>query len=394
VHDALNVLYDSVALRGHPLAGFLQAEANPAQRGPALRRTLVETIRSLRPSPGIPAHSPDWRAYHILQLRYVEGLTPDEVMSRVALGRSQYFREQGRVLEALVGLLWDKVQRLHEANGQGDDVDRATRERLIRSETERFSVEANRETVHLSEVLEELRGVVKKLAEAQGVPILVASGSALGMLRADRVLLRQAILNAIIYALSLPALERVEVTCFGEGAQTGIDVLAWLEAGRHTEPRLPASQEGLTICQQLVEAMGGAVALSLDELRWSAHLAWSTASLLKVLIIDDNVGFVQLYRRYLAGHNWQVIGAANGQEARRVIAEVQPTVILLDVLLPQEDGWELLIALKTGAATRDIPVIVCSVINQPKLALALGAADYLPKPVTQQALLEALSPWR
>jgi len=110
-------------------------------------------------------------------------------------------------------------------------------------------------------------------------------------------------------------------------------------------------------------------------------------------VVDDDEGFVQLVRRYLVGHRWQVVGATSAQQARSIAAKVRPTAIVLDVLLPGQDGWELLAALKTEAATRDIPVIVCSAINQPQLASALGAAEHLPKPVTQQAVLEALARW-
>jgi CheY-like chemotaxis protein len=66
---------------------------------------------------------------------------------------------------------------------------------------------------------------------------------------------------------------------------------------------------------------------------------------------------------------------------------------MLDVMMPQVDGWELLAAIKSNPATRDIPVIVCSVLKSPALALKLGAAAYLPKPVSQQALIEALARW-
>jgi CheY-like chemotaxis protein len=61
--------------------------------------------------------------------------------------------------------------------------------------------------------------------------------------------------------------------------------------------------------------------------------------------------------------------------------------------MPKEDGWEMLKELHAREDTREIPVIICSVLNEPELALTLGARNYLPKPVTQQALLQVLSPW-
>ncbi len=61
--------------------------------------------------------------------------------------------------------------------------------------------------------------------------------------------------------------------------------------------------------------------------------------------------------------------------------------------MPQEDGWDLLISLKADPTTRDIPVIVCSALHEPSIALTLGAAAFLPKPVTERSLVQALAPW-
>ena len=71
-----------------------------------------------------------------------------------------------------------------------------------------------------------------------------------------------------------------------------------------------------------------------------------------------------------------------------------PDLILLDVLLPRQDGWIILKALKSQARTAHIPVVVCSVIAQPELALALGAAEVLTKPISPEALLAAVHRWQ
>ena len=107
MHEALNCLYDSPYLQTHPLGNVLTGETTGTlQRSQTLRRVLLEAIQAMRPGSGVPAQSPDWRAYRILELRYIEGLSPAEVMHQLALGRSQYFREQARVLEALTVATW------------------------------------------------------------------------------------------------------------------------------------------------------------------------------------------------------------------------------------------------------------------------------------------------
>jgi len=92
VHGALSRLYDSAYLDKHPLTKLLMADQPAmAQPGQTLRRKLLDAIRDLRPGPGVPAQSPDWRAYRILELRYIEGREAAEVMRQLALGRSQYY---------------------------------------------------------------------------------------------------------------------------------------------------------------------------------------------------------------------------------------------------------------------------------------------------------------
>ncbi|HRW11097.1 MAG TPA: response regulator, partial [Caldilineaceae bacterium] len=122
-------------------------------------------------------------------------------------------------------------------------------------------------------------------------------------------------------------------------------------------------------------------------------LIWPTDNAPIVLVIDDNEGLLQLFQRYLAGYVWQVIGVTDGVAARQTLEAIRPTVIILDVMMPKEDGWAIQQWLKATAATATIPVVICSVLNEPQLAQSLGAAAYLPKPVTQRALLQQLARW-
>ena len=310
-------------------------------------------------------------------------------MSQLALGRSQYFRDQARVLEALTDALWDRWQKASREAAPPIDVSSTTREELIHSETERLRAHATWETVDAAELLDDLRSVVDLVARAKRVSVRFTPLSHLTILNADRVMLRQAILNTITYALDFARGGCVEIGGFAEGDEMGIRVTA-----RGSVTSTQRQGVGLDISRQLMAAMGGRLHLETkSRTDWEARLVWPAAVPRVLLVVDDNEGFIDLFRRYLAGHNWQVIGATNSAEARQIIAETRPTVIALDVMMPKEDGWEFLMALKASDETRDIPVIVCSVLNEPQLALTLGATTYLAKPVTQQTLLRALRPW-
>jgi CheY-like chemotaxis protein len=109
-----------------------------------------------------------------------------------------------------------------------------------------------------------------------------------------------------------------------------------------------------------------------------------------ILVIEDNAGVIALFRRYLGGYRATLIAASGSKQAIALAAKLHPQVIVLDVMMPHEDGWEILQRLKKSHITGRIPVIVCSVLNEPELALSMGASGYITKPVTQTDFLQAL----
>lgn len=397
VRNALDSLYDSHYLHTHPLAHAL-TDGNggtPLYRGQNLRRILIEAIHSLRPSPGTPAQSPDWRAYRLLELRYIEGLPPADVMRQLAFGRSQYFHEQASILQAVVDALWKRWQE-SQPDVAVTEASSSPREDLLHTEMERLTAHATWEPVDVTELLRNLHAVIDRLALARGTHLHLGPQQP-SILYADQVMLRQAILNVVTYVLEAIEGAHVTISSFARGNESGICIQASVplpSALSALATDTPSSPGNLQTSRRLTEAMGGTLELaSCDANRWEARLVWVAVALKTVLVVDDNQGFIDLVRRYLRGRNWQVVGATNAEEARRAIAEKRPTAIILDVMMPKEDGWAFLMALRATDETRNIPVIVCSVLSEASLALSLGATASLPKPVTQQALVRALLPW-
>ena len=405
VHDALNRLYDTVYLRSHPLAEVIHDKSEGLlRRSQMVRRELLRAIHDMRPAAGVPAHSPDWRGYRILELRYIEGLNPAKVMKELNLGRSQYFREQKRVLEALTEIMWDRW-------GGGQGVTTTPRESLMRSEFDRLAAEAKPDVLDPATLFDALRPVVEPLAEVEGVSISFLTLEDDELITADAMLLRHAILNALTYVLRHGLGERIEIGSYLDEQGEGILIRVLSGVPREHDPKAldDLAQERdncLRLADDLMRAMGGRAWVTLPgsaaHRYWELRLGCPAPDRL-LLVIDDNEGFAELYRRFLAGRGWRVVGVRSGREAMEAItsrvAALRPTVILLDVLMPSEDGWQFLSALGDRAkgdehkALRDIPVIICSVLNQPELAQALGAAGYLRKPVDQARLLQALERW-
>jgi len=106
-----------------------------------------------------------------------------------------------------------------------------------------------------------------------------------------------------------------------------------------------------------------------------------------VLVVEDDLPTSELLTLHLTDAGYRVAHAYDGIEAIEKAKSLQPFIISLDVMLPKKNGWEVLQALKSDPDTKDIPVIINSVIDNKELGFALGAADYLVKPVDRETLL-------
>jgi len=109
-----------------------------------------------------------------------------------------------------------------------------------------------------------------------------------------------------------------------------------------------------------------------------------------ILAIDDDPQIIRLYERYLQPKGFQVIGLNNPARAKERAEELKPFAITLDIMMPGYDGWQVLTDLKSSPDTRDIPVVVCSIVEDEEKGFSLGAADYLVKPVLEDDLLGSL----
>ncbi|MEP6717184.1 MAG: response regulator [Terriglobia bacterium] len=110
-----------------------------------------------------------------------------------------------------------------------------------------------------------------------------------------------------------------------------------------------------------------------------------------VLIVEDNFETRLIYSQYLKNSHWQPTFARSTREAENALRNVQPAVILLDILLEGEDTWDLLARLKSDPATKSIPVLVATEVDDRGKALALGADAFTAKPLDRETLIRLLS---
>lgn len=386
VRDALANLYDFVALETHPLATLLSKSQDPAKsRAESLRECLLTAIQMLRPLYRETATGAvEWRPYLVLYGRYVEGLSLSELQTRLALSERQLRREHNRALHAVATLLWDQIlfgqpPFEHLMEERGDD-------RSGESHLTTFDL-----TLEPLDLIEVTRGVLRTLqhrVHSEGTELRLVTPQAFLPVFADRVILRQILFSLLDYALDTRTEGIVIVSVEAHKNKVVLEIRSRidpsltseikddsLEAARYWAQRLDAT------LQQAINQQSGLVRLVLNVPRADQPI---------VLVIDDQQAAVRMFRRYLSHTNWRVVGIQESTNVLPLVRQLQPQVITLDIMMPTIDGWEVLQALQADPETRHIPVVVCSVWDEPELAFSLGAAIFLKKPITQKNLLDAL----
>ena len=109
-----------------------------------------------------------------------------------------------------------------------------------------------------------------------------------------------------------------------------------------------------------------------------------------VLVVEDDPHASELLSEYLTGAGYGVVHAFNGNEAVEKAKELKPYAITLDVVFPEQNGFEILKALKSLPETREIPVIIVSITDDRQSGFALGATECFVKPVAKEILLDTL----
>jgi CheY-like chemotaxis protein len=123
----------------------------------------------------------------------------------------------------------------------------------------------------------------------------------------------------------------------------------------------------------------------------AAHLVAEQAGERLVLVVDDDATVRELVERHLERAGFAVVTARDGQEGLRLVRELRPTAVTLDIMMPDLDGWTVLAAIKGDPELAGIPVVLMSIVDQKNRGYALGAADYLVKPVDRAKLVATLT---
>jgi signal transduction histidine kinase/CheY-like chemotaxis protein len=282
------------------------------------------------------------------------------------------------------------------------------------------------EKVDIQTLIKEVLSIVKPLADKSENVIEVICPAEIGSFRSDQTKVRQCLLNLLSNAnkftnkgtLTLAAAREddswisLRVSDSGLGMtqeQLGRLFQAFSQADTSTTKRFGGTGLGLAITKHFCTMLGGDVTVESTPGKGSTFtirlpdqaVAPATAASAvpnavaadgraTVLVVDDDATVRSLLAKTLEKEGYCVISACNGVEALALARQHTPQAITLDVLMPQMDGWGALKELKADPALRDIPVIIVTVLNERGMAIPLGAADFMTKPVDRQRLTAIL----
>jgi CheY-like chemotaxis protein len=367
-HNALEGLYDMAFLERHAREPLVEGRFSS---GRVLHESIQQTIKQLRPPLSVPETSPALRIYNVLNLRYVQGLSQAETASELNLSVRHIKREQERAVSAVAALLFEQPP-------PGDTLARA----------EAPPPAPNPEFARADELLRLSLNLLEPLLQQQDLHVKVSLPPGLPPARGSRIVARQMLISALSWLVHGVQNCELEIAVTADKGQ----VILRLHKPLSADGDAIEAPDELATTRSMVAELGAHAALGREHAgRLTLELRLPVSETRCVLMIEDNADAIELVRRYLEqSGEFHLVALSQPEEALRQAASLQPACILLDIMMPERDGWDLLTLLKADPLTAAIPVVISSVVRGYDLAYALGAVEVLPKPFSAAQLIATL----
>lgn len=344
------------------------------------------------------------------------------------IGYSEILVEE--ITDLNVPSLIPDVQKIH---GAGKHLLGLINNILDLSKVEAGKVELFVETFAIAPLMQEITDTLRPLLMKNHNTLVVNCPSDIGTMRSDMTKLRQSLFNLLSNASKFTENGTVTLTVERREpdwitfavSDTGIGMTpeqqaklfqAFTQADVSTTRKYGGTGLGLVITQQFCKLLGGEIEVesaagqgTTFTMRLPEQAPIAQVERVKepsvpvqrevsgdggmILVVDDDPAVHDLMQRFLGREGYRVIAALSGAEGVRIAQQQTPDVILLDIRMPQMNGWEVLSLLKSDPELAKIPVVIVTIEDDQALGSALGAVDYLLKPVDYDRLLTLLQPY-
>jgi signal transduction histidine kinase/CheY-like chemotaxis protein len=360
----------------------------------------------------------------------------DEMKSRFLSNMSHEFRTPLNSIRALSRMLLERIdgeltkeqeKQVNFIVKSADDLTALVDDLLDLAKIEAGKTEVRPVEFSVANLFSALRGMLRPLLVGEDVKLVFEEPDPQLMLYTDEGKVSQILRNFISNAIKFT--ERGEVRVSASQSEDGRSVAfsvtdtgigiseadqalifeEFTQVANRLQGRVKGTGLGLPLCRRLALLMHGEIKLEstlgigstftailprlfVEEAATTIEPAevQLDLGLVPVLFVEDDAETRLLYEKYLRGSRYQPMAARSLREARELIARVRPRVIVLDILLRGEDTWRWLSELKSGVDTAETPVMVVTTVEDERKARALGADDFVLKPIDRATLLQKL----
>jgi signal transduction histidine kinase/DNA-binding response OmpR family regulator/putative methionine-R-sulfoxide reductase with GAF domain len=348
------------------------------------------------------------------------------------IGVTEMLREDAEALK-------QDLEPLDRVLGAGRHLLALINDILDLSKIEAGRMELHLETFPLVPVIQDVAKTIEPMATKNGNRIVIECPADLGTMHADQTRFRQSLLNLASNANKFTEKGIITITA-GQGQENGRDGITlavadtgigmtpeqmgklfqeFSQASSRTASKYGGTGLGLAISRHFCRMMGGDITVESEPGKGSTftirlprivqgvetpvtegraktraepvHPIAEDAEEPLILVVDDDATARELVERHLERAGFGVVAAHGGQEGLRLVRELRPAAVTLDIMMPDLDGWTVLAAIKGDPALASTPVVLMSIVDQKNRGYALGAADYLVKPVDRAKLVETLT---
>jgi CheY-like chemotaxis protein len=401
LHEALAHLYDPDYQPSEAFCSAIGCDIRDGVLG--VQSAILRAIEGLRPPSDAPPTAHARQVYDLLHNRFVLKLIQEETADRMHISRTSVHRAQRTAVHTLARALWECSQSGQSSQAPGQAARVQGQEQAMEAQATEEGASDIQAVDWQSQVQRELASLQAKAPDTES-DVGEVIGSALEFVapltsrRGVHVDVKS-LQPGLVATVHPVVLSQILVSAMGRLARyisNGlISVYARLEDGnvKITLTGAVAAEGGLSqadLVSEIPASPDVAINTYLDGSQAFVWIEAPSVGKVTVLVVDDNEDMARLYKGAAVGTRYHIAHIAQGRDLFGALEAVAPDVIVLDVMLPDIDGWRLLMRLREDTATRAIPVIVCSVVREEDLALSLGAVRYLPKPVRPREFIQAL----
>lgn len=369
VIDTLENLYDIPHLQNHALNSYLDdkliVSEIPHVSNP-LRKTILEYLELLSPRESSNIYSPQSRLYNVLYLRFVEGLTVQQTANELGISSRQAYRDLQKGKNDITRLFWDDIQK----NKQKNNIEPPIKKTTINPEMANINISIQQ--IDLKKIINHSLKRVESLSQKREIKIEYDIPNFPIKINSDVAIAQQICTSIISQTIQSIQNCSLNIQLIKDSPHNMLNLSFKME----TIPESLIDQTTKALCKEL----GWLIEEEVNEQNVSISIKTASQPTI-VIVIDDNEGIIDLFKRYLTKHEFKVVGCLDGNTGIQKARTLKPILIFLDVMMPYVDGWEVLQNLQIDEETQHIPVIICSVFNDPALAFSLGAAGVISKPI-------------